>query len=207
MKQDNEDARSVLADALPAILLTLREVDAQPRARVEAALTLGQMGPLAGDAVPDLVATLEDLTYRHGTYLPRIEDLLRNAVIRTLLDIDPDDETARHSLGSAFARPILESLDLSQTYLKDVAPLVETGHYMDALDIYRILPLAKHGDRCISQGDPHRDWRGPAGNTRADTPHISRVKIVVEDSTGVVQAAYLEGKRFIFDRRDVKVHG
>ena len=258
MKLDNKDARSVLADALPAILLTLREVDAQPRARVEAALTLGQMGPLAGDAVPDLVATLEGLAYRHGTYLPRIEDLLRNAVIRALLDIDPDDETARHALGSAFARPILQSLDLSQTYLKNVAPLVEAGHYMDALDIYRILPLSEHGDRYISQGDPHRDRRGPAGNSRANTtkadyggftytlgegesfagvepvskedfkviiaevareypraktwlsantPHISRVKIVVEDSTGVVQAAYLEGERFIFDGRDGKVRG
>ena len=106
---------------------------------------------------------------REGARLPRIEDLLRNAVTRALLDIDPENERVRSLLGETLAKPILDSLDLSRAYLDEVRPLVEAGQYMEALDIYRALPLAEQDDRFLSQGDPHRDNRGPAGNTRAYT--------------------------------------
>lgn len=169
VKLDVEQARSALTEALPTFVQTLQDEGRPREERVESVLALNAMGAMAGDAVPALVEALETIVKREGVRLPRIEDLLRNAVTRALLDIDPENERAREVLGQVFARPILDSVDLSRSYLGEVRPLVEAGDFMDALDIYRALPLKEHDDRFISQGDPHRDNRGPAGNTRAYT--------------------------------------
>ena len=159
-KLGSDAARGVLQDALPRLTRTLRNEDATREDRATCALALAEMKALAKDAVPALVAVLEGIVEREGIRLPRIEDLLRNAVVRALLDVDPEDEQARAVLGLALARPILESVDLSEPYLAAVRPPVADGRYMDALDVYRALPPAKHGDRFLSQGDPHRDARG-----------------------------------------------
>ena len=169
MKLDIDQARKALTEALPMFVQTLQDEEKPRSERVESVLALTVMGAMASEAVPALIGVLEDIVEGEGVGLPRIEDLLRNAVMRALLDIDPENERVREVIGRVFARPILESVDLSRPYLDEVRPLVEAGRYMDALDIYRTLPLKEHNDRFISQGDPHRDDRGPAGNTRAYT--------------------------------------
>lgn len=168
VKLDDDEAREILTDALP-LLIRKTQDGGEPGDRVESILVLGLMGGMAKEAIPALAAVLEDIIEHEGARLPRIEDLLRNALMQALLDIDPDDARVRDVIGSALARPILDSVDVSQPYLSDVRPLVEAGRYMDALDIYRVLPLKEHDDRYISQGDLHRDSRGTSGNDRAYT--------------------------------------
>jgi hypothetical protein len=106
---------------------------------------------------------LQEILDRQGACLPRVEDLVRNSLMRALLDIAPRDARVRQVLGQALAKPILASLDLSQAYLAEVRPLVAEAKYMDALDTYRTLPLRQHGDFYLSQGDRHRDLRRGTG--------------------------------------------
>ena len=167
MKLDNEGARQSLTAAVPLFTETLRR--GSTTERVESALALTEMGSLASDAIPPLVEALEEIIEQEGARVPRIEDLLRNTLMQALLQIAPEHAGARDALGAALARPILESVDLSQPYMEKVRPLVEAGRYMDALDVYRELPLKEHDARYISQGAPLRDNRGTSGNSRAYT--------------------------------------
>ena len=101
--------------------------------RAEAALRLAEMGADASDAVP---ALLEVLTREaDGVHLPKIEEILRNAVMRALLDIAPRNEHVRNILGRKLAKPFLDSLDLSKPYLDSIRPLAEKWRYMEALDL------------------------------------------------------------------------
>jgi hypothetical protein len=168
-KLDTDQSNEVLAQAVPALVLAIQDENRSRDERVESVLALTEIGAMARDAVAPLVAVLAGIDKRQGVRLPRVEDLLRNSVMRALLDIDPDDEGALAALGSALARPIFDSLDLSPSYLDDVRPLVKAGRYSEAMDIYRALPLKEHNDRFISQGDPHRDNRATSGNIRAYT--------------------------------------
>ncbi|TVS20445.1 MAG: hypothetical protein EA424_03950 [Planctomycetaceae bacterium] len=104
--------------------------------RAETALALAALGDRAREAIPALLATLE-ITDRDGSYPPRIEDLLRNAALRALLDIAPDDDPVRPVLGAALARPFLDLLDLDKPHLAEVKELVAAGRPLDALDAYR----------------------------------------------------------------------
>jgi len=123
--------------ALPLLLQTLQDDGLPYKQHAEAALSLSAMGEDAVAAVPALVEALEAILKSEGARLPRIEDILRNAIMRALLDIAPEEPAARDVLGRAFAEPILASLDLTKPYLADIRPLVEAGRYMDALDAYR----------------------------------------------------------------------
>ena len=160
MKLGNDKARAALREALLRLTQTLQAEDAPREERAACALALAEMKGQAKDAVPALVAALEGTLEREGIRLPHVEDVLRNALVRALLDIDPKDGRAHAVLGLALAKPLLESLDLSKPYLAKVRPLVEDGRYLEALDICRTLSPRKHGDRFFSQGDPHRDARG-----------------------------------------------
>jgi hypothetical protein len=123
--------------SLPALIRTVHYPDRSRTERAEAALALGKMGGEAATTVPILLDVLEAIIAREGTRLVRVEDVLRNAVMRTLLDLAPQDKAVRKLLGRALAKPILDSLDLSKPYLVKVRPLVTAGRYMDALDVYR----------------------------------------------------------------------
>jgi hypothetical protein len=169
VKLDSDEVRATLRASLPLLVVAMQDPDRGREERVESALAFSEMGALAKEAGPALADVLEEIVEREGGRLPRIEDLLRNAVMRALLDIDPESERVRSLLGETLAKPILDSVDLSRPSLDEVRPLVEAGQYMEALDIYRTLPLAEQDDRFLSQGDRHRDNRGPAGNTRAYT--------------------------------------
>jgi hypothetical protein len=101
--------------------------------------------PLREPIISTRLGDLQEINDRQGARLPRVEDLVRNSLMRALLDIAPEDARVREVLGQTLAKPILASLDLSQAYLAEVRPLVAESPYMDALDIYRTLPLRQHG--------------------------------------------------------------
>ncbi|MBM4048168.1 MAG: hypothetical protein FJ279_23950, partial [Planctomycetes bacterium] len=144
-KLDREEARAALGEALPRLTQTLQNEGASREERAACALALAEMKGMAKDALPALAAVLGRLLEKEGARLPRVEDIVRNALIRALLDGDPENKQARHVLGLALAKPILDTIDLSRPYLEKVRPLVEEGRYMDALDAYRALPPNKHG--------------------------------------------------------------
>ncbi len=160
MKLGNGGARVLLRETMPRLLQML-QADTTPREeRAACALALAEMKAEARDAVPTLIAALEGVLDPEGVRLPRVEDVLRNALIRALLDIDPRDARARAVVGRALAKPLLDSMDLAKPYLADVQTLVGQGRYPDALDRCRALAPSKHGDRFFSQGDRQRDERG-----------------------------------------------
>ncbi len=136
LEPPREEPAPVL-DGLDELIAQVRDEDAAEAARAEAALALAEMGEEAADAVPVLGAVLTALAERDGTHPPRIEDLLRNAVMRALLDIAPENEPVRDLLGETLAQPFFDMLDLSKPYLDEVRPLVQAGRYMDGLDALR----------------------------------------------------------------------
>lgn len=160
VKLDIDEARAALANAMPVLIQTVQDENVPREERATSALALAGMKSLAIDAVPTLVTTLNGVLEKEGVRLPRVDDLLRNALIRSLIDIDPRNEQARDLLGLALAKPVLDLLDLSQTSSANEQLLMDNGRYMDALDVYRTLPREQRVDRFFSQGDVHRDTRG-----------------------------------------------
>ncbi|MCP4643497.1 MAG: hypothetical protein GY851_23820, partial [bacterium] len=130
--------RAVLPDNnLRVLNQMLQDQDLSLAQRAEAALALAAMKKQAVGAAPALVETLTSILEREGTRLPRIEDLLRNACIRALLDLAPQDDDVRDVLGQAFAKPFLDTLDLSKAHLREVRSLAEEGHHLEAVDVLR----------------------------------------------------------------------
>ena len=174
MKLDRPAARTALADGLPSLIESLRNAESPTDGRAAAALTLAEMGDLASEAVPALVETLDDVLQPDEFRLPRIEDLLRNSLIRALLDIDPDHPQARRVLGQALARPVLDSLDLSRSEVERVRDLAEAGRYLDALNAYRRLHhsvratfFSRRGERDYTPVAEHNGYTYTMGEGRA----------------------------------------
>ena len=124
-------------DELDEIIAKLQNEELAEADRAEAALALAGMGGQAVGALPELRAVLVSITERDGKHVPKVEDLLRNAVMRALLDIAPNNEEVRALLGETLAKPFFDVLDMSKSYLDDIRPLVEAGRYMDALEAHR----------------------------------------------------------------------
>ena len=122
---------------LDELTATLRDEGLSKEDRAEAALALAELGEEAADAVPALVEVLETITEREGGHVPHIEDLLRNAVMRALLDIAPEKKAVRNLLGQTLAKPFLETLNLSKSYPDKIRTLIQEGRYMDALEALR----------------------------------------------------------------------
>ena len=160
-KLDNSVANAVLDDTLPRWMEHIDDPDIARRERTASILAVAAMKGRAKTAIPALAATLENLLVRDGVRFPRVEDVVRNSLIRALLDIDRGNDIARAVLTRALARPIFETLDLSQPYLADIRSTIEEARYMDALARLRKLPLEEHGERFLSYGDPRRDARRP----------------------------------------------
>jgi len=162
--ESRHDAAEEIPD-LPLLVRTLQDEGLSREERAKTALALAGMGEDAAAVVPTLVVALESILEREGARLPRIEDILRNAIMRALLDIAEQDEGVRDVLGRALAKPVLDSLDLTKAYLADIRPLVETGRYMDALDAYRTHL------QTLPQLPGHRYWgHACADDVRASLP-------------------------------------
>ncbi|MHC4402796.1 MAG: LamG-like jellyroll fold domain-containing protein [Planctomycetota bacterium] len=198
-----------LPDGLDQLLEIVKDESLDRNRRAEAALKLAQMGKKASGAVHVLAGELESIDREEGAHLPRVEEFFRNALIKALLEIDPNSERTEPVLAEALARPYFATLDLSRSYLKEVAPLLRSGKEMQALrrvkehfdrlptlprligwgsseraqqldELRCILPLRQeYFDRYISKGIPFADAHYNAYN-QIDTRNGSTYLTVVE---------------------------
>ena len=65
------------------------------------------------------------LVQREGAFMPRVENVLRNALIKALVELDPANKRVQKILAIALARPVLASLDLSDARLARVKKLFD----------------------------------------------------------------------------------
>ena len=183
VKVDRSPARALMQRAMPRMMLILRDAEAPLPQRLSSALGLAEMGGLAMDAEPVLVWALETLLRQQGVHLPRIDDVLRNALISALLAVGAQSDQARQVLAVALAKPVLDSVDLSRPYLTTVRSLFQQRRYLEALEVYRGLPLHQR-DRFFSQGDIHRDRRQGV-HERSYTTMTERDGVVYQLGEGV----------------------
>jgi hypothetical protein len=161
--------KEALLGAKSHLVATVADAAGAAEDRATAALVLGEMGSDAQDAAQVLAGLLRTDVDSAGVHVPRVEDAFRNALVTALLAIAPEDEDVRGTLGDAYARGILEGMDLTAPYMAPVRELVGQGRYMDALDACKPI-IKEHKLYFRSQNDPYRDQRVPwAGNPRAYT--------------------------------------
>ena len=113
----------------------------------------------ANTAVPILVEMLTTIVKREGAHMPRVEDVLRNSLIRALLEINTANREVRKILALALAKPVLETHNLSAARFSAVRALVKSRKYLVALNAFRTAQKGKVRRRFFSYGDPHRDKR------------------------------------------------
>ena len=201
--------KSDLPDGPDQLIKIVEDESLDRDRRAQAVLELAKMGGKASGAVPALAGELERIDREQGAHLPRVEEFFRNALIKALLDIDPDSARTDALLAEALAKPYLATLDLSRSYLKDVVPLIRSGKETQALrkvrehfaqlptlpklvgwgsseraqqldEIRGVLPLRQeYFDRYISKGVPFADAQYNAYN-QIDTYDGSTYLTVVE---------------------------
>ena len=204
-----DDTGPDLPDGPDPLIKIVKDESLDRDRRAEAVLKLARMGKTASGAVPALAGELERMDRDAGAHLPRVEEFFRNALIKALLEIDPHSERTEALLGKALAKPYLDTLDLSMSYLQDVAPLIRSGKEIQALkrvkehfhrvptlpkligwgsseraqqldEIRGFLPLRQeYFDRYISKGIPFADAHYNAYN-QIDTRDGSTYLTVVE---------------------------
>jgi len=158
-----------LAAAKPHLLDTVRDKTASPASRATATLVLARVRPAAQDEAAMLAELLREDIAANGRHIPRVEDAFRNALITALLAIDGEDPGVRQLLGKAYAKPILDGMNLTKPYMQAVTELMAQGRFMDALDACKPI-IREHKLYFRSQNDPSRDQRDHwAGNSRAYT--------------------------------------
>jgi len=140
IKLNSDPARAALRAAVPQMVAVVQAADKAQVERAEAALALAAMKQDASSASTALAQTLKELLKQEGERLPRVEDLLRNALIRALLDISPSDPQARDILGLALAKPVFALMGLTGTRFDAVRRLVDEHRTMDALAAFTKLP-------------------------------------------------------------------
>jgi hypothetical protein len=126
---------------LSVLIADLKGADAEKK--LAAVRSLAQKRSEAGAALPMLISELQTIIDQEGAHLLRSNELLRNALIWSLQTIDPSDPASRTLLGIALAKPVFDSLDLSDPFFSEVVPLIEQERYMDALELYYELPLSE----------------------------------------------------------------
>ena len=220
-----------LPEALDQFIKIVKEESHDRDRRAEAVLKLARMGEEANAAASVLAGELEKIDREQGAHLPRVEEFFRNALIKALLEIDPNSERTGGRLAEALAKPYLATLDLSRSYLKEVVPLIRSGKEMQALrkirehfdglpilpkligwgsseraqqldEIRRVLPLRQeYFDRYISKGIPFADAHYNAYN-QIDTRDGSTYLTIVERVPyQQVLALYEEQLKFFSDQK------
>jgi hypothetical protein len=128
-------------------------------AAARAALALAQAG--AKETVPALAAALQAELDRAGERAPRIEDLRRNALLRALLDLAPEDPLVLPLLERALFRPLFALHDLDHPDLREVRAALDAGRPLDAYRLFlRLNPQdpAQHFFTFRDSGRRHRDY-------------------------------------------------
>jgi len=216
VKLNRDESHAILQAALSELIGTVRNEQATPVERAASALALAEMKESACQAVPMLASVLEGILSSEGIRMPRVEDFLRNALIRALLDIDPTCEVLGQALqkgagGSYFSQGDVhrdargkspnERAYTAMTESDGVIYQLHAGVSFDGAE-----PVSpEEFSRAVSEWSQDypwvRIWRKP------DAPDLYRVKITRMAADGSVQTAFLEGENFIFDGADQKLRG
>ncbi len=169
-KNSGKEHKPLLADKSDSQLLDIAlNENSDIQSRAQAVFALNEREAVSTEVAKSLAGILEKIYTSEGGHLPRVEDHFRNAIIVALLENGSDLSEAEEVLGMVYAKPILDSLDLSAEYLDEVKKAYTKKAYMDALDKFRHLTLDDHDEFFFSQGDINRDQRGWQPNTRAYT--------------------------------------
>lgn len=136
LKLDNDAATTALQTALPKLLAAVQDQESAEAERADAALALAALGAAAAEAVPALADSLDKLVPDAGIQPPRVEELLRNALTRALLDIASKHEQARSVVERTFAKPMVDALDTSKPGLESLVPRIKQGRYLEAMQIH-----------------------------------------------------------------------
>ena len=182
----DERADAVLVAAMPGWINALGDASRSRDERAANALALSEMRSQAEAAVPILTTTLETLVAAEEARIPRVDDVLRNAAIDALFNIAPQDPQAIRALTVAFAKPIIDVLDLSKPLYASVKPLAEAGDYLGALDALKeVRPGRIAGEQYFSQGDRWRDAREWSTHPRAYSPKCEHNGIIYSLGEGI----------------------
>ncbi len=153
--------RQTLVAAKPQLLNTITNKSASAADRATAILTLAQLGTEAQDTLEILLELLSQDITTHGNHILRVEDAFRNALITALLAIKgttATDTKVRALLGTAYAKPILNGMDMEKPYMENVRNLILEHKFMDALDACKAV-TNKNELFFLSQFDAYRDQR------------------------------------------------
>lgn len=125
---DTEKSRDALDSVLkPRWTRVVADSSASETQRAGAALGLAAMGASAQAALPTLIEGLREIESNDGARALRVEDLLRNALLRALIDIAPRDEQVRSLVSKSLIEP-----------LHAIAPPDKvSGHWFTQGDAYR----------------------------------------------------------------------
>ena len=216
VKLNDEETRAVLQAAMPRWIAAVGNEQADLKDRASAALALAEMKRDAAAAVPVLSGTLEGILAHEAMRMPRVEDLLRNALIRALLNIDPTSEVLGQALpkgdgGSYFSQGDAhrdargptsnERAYTSVTECDGVIYKLHAGVSFDGAEPVSADDFAKAVKELSADYPMASTWRKP------NAPNLYRVKITRTAVDGSVQTAFLEGVNFIFDGTDLKMRG
>ncbi len=133
---------AALKNALPKLIAVVTDKTKSESERADAALALAALGKAATGAGPALAATLGRLAPTDNVQPPHVEEILRNALTRALLDIDPSGEKAREVLARTFAAPMMKALDLKNPALNNnvqadvLRSMINDGQWLEAMEFY-----------------------------------------------------------------------
>jgi hypothetical protein len=128
-----------LQEALPRLVSVVKNASQGEPERADAILALAAMGKAATQAIPVLAETLDELVPGSDVQTPGVEELLRNALTRALLDIDFQNVQAREVVERTFAVPMMKAIDLDRPAVAKETGLLarmEQGAYLEAMEIY-----------------------------------------------------------------------
>lgn len=187
LKVNNKASREMLKTiVLPGCSRALTDANLSDEERAGAALALAEMGERAQSAVPLLLEAYAGLPECDKQGPPRVEQLLRNSLLRALLDIGRDFGEVRKVLSESLARPLLEQVDLERSDLQEVRNQMKGGRTFQAMETLRSLDPQEIGIFYFSEGDIHRDRRdGLTPNQRAYAPVVESDGVTYTVGSGI----------------------
>mgnify|MGYP006286250127 CR=1 FL=1 len=212
----------ITAGSLPKLISVLKDSSKPEAERAEAALAMAELKSGTAEAVPVLTGVLRTCLDSAQTRLPRVEELLRNAVTRALLDIAPKTAETQRLL----ARALPTAAEKGHRFFSQGDPdwdrrphhpneraytavtshegstyTLGPGEAFNAVEPVSAEAVARAIDTLAAEYPEAETWREP------DSPHLYRVNILKTEADGSEQSAYLGGEHFIFYGADAKVRG
>lgn len=216
VRLNNDAGNAALAEAQSGLLQVVQAGNLSEKERAEAVLALAAMKQNAAPAAPVLIRTLNAILDREGVRMPRVEDLLRNALIRALWELCPADARARQLIGRAFTEPLQRSDSLSGGPFFTFKESGKDGDYTATAHFngctYKVgTGIAWEGVEKVSPDEfkaivkeesqkyiVAKTWRNPTFE------HLYRVPVTKVLPDGKEKTIYLEGKNFVLDGHDAK---